>query len=343
MVPHVLAEALNTKSLVLAQGWGRHEEGEALLRQSLRIALDNDLGASALRASFNLAHAMEARGRSEEALELDRDGLELARRRGDRRWELLFLMHLAERLYQRGDWDESLEYRAQIPRDDPNVPHVALMVVIPEATILAERGDVARARESLEVLARDLHEANLQERAGYELARASVLLAEGNAADALAAAAWAFEARDRLGPGHALVRPGFAYACEAALRLGDVDRVAQLVDEVDAMPRGTRPPFLTAQAARFDARLAALDDDSERADARSRAAVASLRELSYPFWLAVALLERAEWLSAAGRADEAAPLAQEAASVFNRLGARAWLERAAAIDRPSAEPVPTTT
>jgi hypothetical protein len=54
-----------------------------------------------------------------------------------------------------------------------------------------------------------------------------------------------------------------------------------------------------------------------------------------PFDLAVTLLEHAEWLSGQGRATEtAAPLA-EAVDIFERLRARPWLDRAAALTASS--------
>jgi class 3 adenylate cyclase/tetratricopeptide (TPR) repeat protein len=341
-LPEVLAESLNTKNLILGQGRGRHQEGEGLLRQALRIALEHDLGAAAMRASFNLAHAMEARDRSDEALELDREGLALARKRGERLWELFFLMHIAEREYERGEWDRSLEAAAEIPANDPNLPILARMVVLPVVAIHVERGEVGDARARLETFGANLDAANVQVQAAYDLARAPLLLAEDNAGDALEAAEAAFGARDRLGAGHPLVKPGFAYACQAALALGHVDRVSQLVDAVEAMPPGGRPPSLAAQAARFDAHVASQHADLAYANDRMNTAIAGLREVGHRFWLAVALLEQAELLSAAGRWVEAEPLADEAQATFVRLRAAPWLERLARLPEAPAAQLTTT-
>ena len=57
-----------------------------------------------------------------------------------------------------------------------------------------------------------------------------------------------------------------------------------------------------------------------------------LRELGVPFWLAVTFLEHGEWLARDAGAEPAEPLLAEAAEIFQRLGARPWLERLA-IDR----------
>ena len=50
-LPDVVASALNTKSLIVRN---HPHESEALLRQSLKVALDNDLAVEALRAYNNL-------------------------------------------------------------------------------------------------------------------------------------------------------------------------------------------------------------------------------------------------------------------------------------------------
>src|SRR5205807_6559695 len=79
-LPAVLAEALNSKNLVL-DFEGRFEEGLAVLKHALEISLEHDLSDSAMRAYFNLAYQMGARDRFDEATRIDTQGLELARRR----------------------------------------------------------------------------------------------------------------------------------------------------------------------------------------------------------------------------------------------------------------------
>ncbi len=54
-----------------------------------------------------------------------------------------------------------------------------------------------------------------------------------------------------------------------------------------------------------------------------------LRELGIPFWLAVTLLEHAEWLAKEGDTPQAEPPLTEARAIFERLGAQPWLERLA--------------
>jgi hypothetical protein len=62
------------------------------------------------------------------------------------------------------------------------------------------------------------------------------------------------------------------------------------------------------------------------------------RGLGVPFYLAVAELDRGEWLSGQGRSGEAEPLLSEAQEIFERLGAAPWLERLASVRRGRPEP-----
>jgi tetratricopeptide (TPR) repeat protein len=106
-LPEVLSEALNTKNLLLIQK-GRRQESEALLRHSLRIAQEHGLQHSVFRAQFNLAYHVSGEDRYEEAQEIDRAALEVARRRGDRGWAWAFLGHFRQTDYLLGNWENLL-------------------------------------------------------------------------------------------------------------------------------------------------------------------------------------------------------------------------------------------
>ena len=112
---------------------------------------------------------------------------------------------------------------------------------------------------------------------------------------------------------------GIVEALEAALVLRDSAKVEELLTSIEAVPPGSRPPYLDAQATRFRARLAS-------DPAGFRAAAARFRELEIPFWLGVTLLEAGE-----------EPGLTEAREIFEQLGATPWLERvsAALSDRQS--------
>jgi hypothetical protein len=132
-------------------------------------------------------------------------------------------------------------------------------------------------------------------------------------------------------------KEAFVVAVEAALALDDVERAEELLTIVEEIPPGNRPQFLQAHSLRFRARLAARSGDGELAEVHFGAAAALFRELGLPFYLAVALLEQAEWLSTQKRGDEVASPAGEAHDIFERLQAAPWLERLARTLSPAHE------
>lgn len=52
------------------------------------------------------------------------------------------------------------------------------------------------------------------------------------------------------------------------------------------------------------------------------------REIAFPFYMAVTLLEHGEWLIRRGRADDSEPVLAEVRAVFDGLRASPWIERA---------------
>src|SRR5439155_11393101 len=90
-LPEVLSQALNSKgALVLLGSKGRPEEGFALLRHALYIALEHDIPSAALRAYYNLACNLFYHDRYEEAVPPIEDGVALGRKFGYRSWEGIF-------------------------------------------------------------------------------------------------------------------------------------------------------------------------------------------------------------------------------------------------------------
>jgi Tfp pilus assembly protein PilF len=81
-------------------------------------------------------------------------------------------------------------------------------------------------------------------------------------------------------------------------------------------------------------RASAAGDEHAAADAFSEA-LAAARSLGRAWPLAAVLADYGLWLVACGRSDDAAPLLVEASALFERMGARRWLDRIAAA-RPAA-------
>jgi hypothetical protein len=73
--------------------------------------------------------------------------------------------------------------------------------------------------------------------------------------------------------------------------------------------------------------MAAARGESAEVESRFKGAAGLFREIAFPFYMAVTLLEHGEWLIGHARADEAEPLLAEAYEVFERLRARPWIHR----------------
>ncbi len=174
--------------------------------------------------------------------------------------------------------------------------------------------------------------ADVQERCYYGVARAQILLAEGERSEALRVAGAVFAERDALGVNSDVIKESFALAVQAALGLDRLDDADELLAIVERLPPGTRSQFLNAHVDRFRAQLAARSGNAGEAERRFKGAGGLFQELAVPFYLAVTRLEHAEWLTADGRAEEAQPLLAQAREAFEQLGASRWLERVARSD-----------
>jgi hypothetical protein len=185
------------------------------------------------------------------------------------------------------------------------------------------RGDSAKARARLEECAGLREIDDNQAQTAYLLHEAQVLRTEGKPREALEPLEALLATRE-LGITFLTVKLGVVEALEAAFELGDTAKVEELLAMVESLRPGERPPLLEAHAFRFRSKLSGDEAGFERAAAR-------FRELEMPFWLAVTELEHAERLAERGAATEAEPLLAEAAQIFERLGAKPWLERAGTV------------
>jgi class 3 adenylate cyclase/predicted ATPase len=338
-LPEIVAQALITKGIV-ADTMGRSEESIALLKHALELALESDLPWAALRAYTNLGDTLARRERFEEALENNRAAIALAGRVGNTFWDRMSHADSVFILAATGAWDEALEEATQV-LSDSDVGYIwGLLSLVSE--VYVPRGAIDDAKDLLARLVRAETSTDVQERSGYAAAKAALLRASGNARDALAAAEAGLGDIATLGATSQPIRYAFAEALESALALGDLEKVEQLVEQIDRLRPRERSAFLRAQAARFRALVAAARGGEDGVEQGFKTAEQILREYGMPFRLAVVELEHAEWLLDRGRGDEAEALLTEAREIFERLDAKPWLERAswAASRERAAEPVP---
>ena len=334
-LPEVLAQALNTQGMIASVS-GRYEQSLALVEHALELALENDLSTAALRAYNNLGDLLDRRDRYDEAIDLLRSGLALARKTGSRRHEWLLIGELSWYLQRTGQWAEAAALAAEVPEAE-FVRTVATTNALVE--IAVSRGDAAEARRILTMLSELKDSADIQDRASYLTLNATVLRAEGRNEEALAAGEEALTSSEALGLGVSVdMKLALSEKLESALVLGRLDLVEGLLERIDAIPPGRRPPFLRGQAARFRAQLAASRGEDDRVEQPFKTAGALFREHGLLFYLAVTQLEHGEWLDSRGRRDEADPLLAEAREMFEGLKATPWLERAARIGAEAVVP-----
>jgi ATP/maltotriose-dependent transcriptional regulator MalT len=231
-----------------------------------------------------------------------------------------------------GRWDKVLALTAEAPEEQWTELRLAFNILASVGVLVhVHRGSYEKASEILETFAEFETSSDVQERASFACGKSSLLLARGEAADALRIAEDAFRTRDAMGVTIEYVKEAFVVAVEAALELNDVAKAEALIGAVDGLPPGRYPQFVRAQSSRFKARLA---DDSADAERYFKGAAGLFRELAVPFYLAVTELEHSEWLVTQGRAEEAEPLLAEAREIFERLGAKPWVERMEAVSAP---------
>ncbi len=326
-LPEVLSQALNTQGLIAGYS-GRSEQSLALLKHALELALEQDFAAAALRAYNNLGDLLDRRDRYEEAIELHRSGVALARKAGHRMNEWNLIGELSYCLSRTGEWAEALELAVEVP--DDRLKHSAAGNTMMD--IAAARGDTTEARRVLSLVADLEGSVDVQERSAHATLSATLLRTEGRHEEALVASQEALVSLELLGAGvSADAKNALGEGLEAALQLGRLETVEELLGRIEAIPSGKRPPFLWAQSARYRARLAGVRGEHGAVEQGFKTAAAIFREHGLTFHLAVTELEHGEWLTGQGCDDDARPLLAEAREVFERLEAGPWLERVEAV------------
>ena len=305
-------------------------ESDALLRQALRIALDNDLVFEALRAYNNLVVLVTSYDRDEEALPLLLESLALARRRGDRFWETRLTVGLCEDERLRGEWDTALERTAELPVGEAASDATLASVVAGLTRIHIERGDDETARTLLARLPTDTGTADVQMRNIALWRRYVEAELDQRYGEAIALVDESIIAASDLLPSQVIAELLYDAAQYATLA-GDHTAALRVAEKVDVLPATMQVRAVNAQLYRLRANAAAAaGEDDEAADAYALA-LANARNLGYAYWLAPVLADYGAWLVASGRDDDASPLLTEARQLFEAMGAVLWLRRLDAV------------
>jgi len=234
--------------------------------------------------------------------------------------------------WMRGNWDEAMIV-AQPLLDPANwqAGSFALSRALPALThLLVNRGQLEDAEAVVALRAPAATTAGLVERADYFTALAMISRARGDFDTAGVARQEILRIVERMGVFHETTRESIAEAIEISLDAREFEEAEQLITALKGRMVVMRD-YLAPYVARFEPRLAAARGDQPAAEEGFRAAMDLVRRSEVPFVVAAAQFEYAEWLLGRGRPEEAMPLLSEARAEFERLGARPWLDRIAAM------------
>ena len=321
----VLCRALATKG-TLYTFVSRWREAELLLEASAEIARERALPDELHRAQANLGNVRMVRDLPDAREPLE-ESLAITRRAGRHADESLAAANLSYVLFLTGDWDGIDRLASEVFAQGEDRPLAAFMHerLIDLGTA---RGDLGAARRALDGMRpwQDSEDQELSD--AYVLARALVALAEGDAEAAHPELErLAREGAVNYGNGENF-RSAWPAAMEATLAIGRLDTADELLDLLEHIPPGIIAPYLRAQLSRSRARVAAARGRHDLVERPFQAAVDTLGLLGYPYWLAVAQVDFAEWLGAHGKPAEAGELLDQTVAVLEPLRAEPALRRA---------------
>ena len=323
-----LIQALTSRATLLISQ-GRLVEARILLEGAVARARAAELHQPWVRAVNNLAVLLQGADEHEDAIALTIELETATRQRGDREWLTMARLGSIASLVELGRWREALERVADA--DELRASPIARGELVAAVPVLCDQGNVDAVPALLAEQEWQREAEQIEGVAAFAAAEARLLRAQNRPADAVAAAEHGLRHRQELGPASMGVRLCLREALESALELGDLDKAEELLASIDDLQPGELMRSMEAHRARFHARLDARRGEHDRVEDNYRWAETVFGEHGFAFHHAVTQLEHAEWLIEQGRADESEPLLAQAGEAFERLEARPWLERLAAV------------
>jgi ATP/maltotriose-dependent transcriptional regulator MalT len=321
---------------------GDPDRGVQMLRESLAIAHELGLQMDEGGAWVNIADVLHLAGRTEEALEIAREGLDTGRAAPWRTADWLRLS-IAEFHYHLGDWDEA---EAEIPGESRRPSGgTLLMRQVVRAVLALGRGDVAVAEEALSAMDRAVAGMTEPQFVGpHGIMRAELARRHGDIDAARAAIDDTIDRIEYCSDDMARITAASAEglrvegdAGQVARDRQDADAAARVRERADALIERARlaaescGPVEEAELAMAEAEYAravgdapdAEDDNRAGAELWSRAA-AAWEALGRPYPAAYARWREAEALMSARDRDGAVRAASDALATARRLRS-AWL------------------
>ena len=307
-----LTTALITRAVYLIY-CHRREEGFGVLRHALILADRHSLPRIALRARYNLAAVSIESDQFSSAVEELREGLRLARERGDRALERQMLGQMIAPLYVLGRWDEAMPVGQALVAGEPDVDASFGAAFL--TPIASARGDEQTLSACVSLAGNMRESSYVDQRLSATVALARGARERGADEEAFSLASAGFRARST---GSEVIEEAVAIAAEAAIALDSHAHLSELVQFVDELPPARTTPLLKAGRHRVSAELAHRTGDPEAARAEEQKAIELLRGVGARPLLARVLLERAR------RHDDTVALG-EARTIATELGATRWL------------------
>ena len=252
--PKALVVALRCRAAV-AVSRGHRVVAGALLERALPLALEDDQIDEGHPLYIWLSDLCFQRDDYAAALRYLDEVLALSRRVGDRPREWGVVAERTYVLLMIGQWDEALGPSRELTRDQIDTGALLLSTLQSSIEINVNRGDLQQARDVLGLFEGLAQSRDVQALSGFLADRASLRRAEGRLEDALADGTAAVDVARTFGIAAQASKHGLVEALEAACALGRTDTVEELLARIDAVPAGSRPPYLDAQIRRFRARL----------------------------------------------------------------------------------------
>jgi class 3 adenylate cyclase/tetratricopeptide (TPR) repeat protein len=309
----LLGRAIGAKSAAMFR-LGRHREAVMLARG--RMALAENAGSLVERSVATLYTSIFVLDDDpHEAIKLQLEAAELARRAGVRSLETVNLINAAEGAIMLGHWDDARSALTALSQRDL-APARQTQFALCDAVFAALTGRTAHALEQLESTVGEAMTEDRTARSNNYLARSQVHLAIGELETAYQDAATALEAEaSGINSPNAL-----AVEMHAALWLGDAARARTALAAMQAF----RGRWMAATRLTGEAGIASLEGRYEAAAAAYARALEAWRELDSPLDLAMCGLDRA---SVRGAEVPAGDEDDEAREIFTRIGAVPLLAR----------------
>jgi tetratricopeptide (TPR) repeat protein len=295
------------------------------MREALRRAEAAQDHRNYVAAALNLADTLVATD-PRASVEVARMAVAQGKRVGNMFLVPTAVSNLVQGLLLTGEWDEA-ERELQASLDADNVHS---MIAYGLVQVRGLRGETDSLDELLAHISENAKPEDAQFSASLWTSEAMVAMAKGDHEVALAAASRTLALTSQLACSHEVIRWSWPIAVEMNLALGDMAEASSWLAWVDQFPVGHLADVQVLERGRLHAKLLAAKADPA-AGAEFEAAVAAMRAWVSPYHLALALLDQAEHLAAAGEPDRAVAAADEAREIGKRLRCQPVLNRSMAI------------